>query len=155
VLRIVGDEVRGQGARARRTIDEIAARAGTCRTVVKNAIRVAAAMGLLTIQERRREGPEEPSQRRQGRQSRVAAMARTGPEVRPTDRPKRDRGRNAIPRIQKIKRAFEKCEGDRRANLCAPCKPFGEAGIPAKLTHHRLIKIGHGAGAGETHAQCR
>jgi hypothetical protein len=55
VLRIVGDEVRGQGACAR-TIDEIAARAGTCRTVVKNAVRVAAAMGLLTVQERRREG---------------------------------------------------------------------------------------------------
>jgi hypothetical protein len=153
VLRIVGDEVRGQGARARRTIDEIAARAGTCRTV--DAIRVAAAMGLLTIQERRREGPEEPSQRRQGRQSRVAAMARTGPEVRPTDRPKRDRGRNAIPRIQKIKRAFEKCEGDRRANLCAPCKPFGEADRPAKPLITEPDKLGHGAVARETHARCR
>jgi len=48
VLRIVGDEVRGQGACAR-TIDEIAARAGTCRRMVQNAIRVAAAMGLLTV----------------------------------------------------------------------------------------------------------
>jgi len=55
VLRIVGDEVRGQGACAR-TIDEIAARAGTCRRMVQNAIRQAAALGLLTVQERRREG---------------------------------------------------------------------------------------------------
>src|SRR4051794_28108014 len=55
VLRIVGDEVRGQGACAR-TVDEIAARAGTCRTVVKDAIRLAAALGLLTVQERRRQG---------------------------------------------------------------------------------------------------
>ena len=50
-----GDEVRGQGACAR-TIDEIAARAGTCRRMVQNAIRQAAALGLLTVQERRREG---------------------------------------------------------------------------------------------------
>src|SRR5215208_2801706 len=55
VLRIVGDEVRGQGACAR-TIEEIAARAGTCRRMVQNAIRQAAALGLLTVQERRREG---------------------------------------------------------------------------------------------------
>jgi hypothetical protein len=55
VLRIVGDEVSGQGACAR-TVDEIAARAGTCRTVVKDAIRTAAALGLLTVQERRRQG---------------------------------------------------------------------------------------------------
>src|SRR5918994_4918546 len=55
VLRIVGDEVRGQGACAR-TNDEIAARAGTCRRMVQNAIRQAAALGLLTVQERRREG---------------------------------------------------------------------------------------------------
>jgi hypothetical protein len=55
VLRIVGDEVRGQGACAQ-TIDEIAARAGTCRRMVQNAIRQAAALGLLTVQERRREG---------------------------------------------------------------------------------------------------
>src|SRR3712207_2877968 len=55
VLRIVGDEVRQHG-RCDRTIDEIAARAGTCRTMVKNAIRQAAKLGLLTVQERRREG---------------------------------------------------------------------------------------------------
>src|SRR5918997_4140334 len=55
VLRIVGDEVRRHG-RCDRTIDEIAARAGTCRSMVKNAIRQAARLGLLTVEERRREG---------------------------------------------------------------------------------------------------
>jgi hypothetical protein len=55
VLRIVTDEVRERG-HCDRTIAEIAARAGVCRSIVKNAIRAAAAMGLLTVQERRREG---------------------------------------------------------------------------------------------------
>jgi hypothetical protein len=51
--------LRGQGACAR-AIDEIAARAGTCRRMVQNAILQAAALGLLTVQERRREGLIEP-----------------------------------------------------------------------------------------------
>src|SRR5215203_2236042 len=44
VLRIIGDEVRQHG-RCDRTIAEIAARAGTCRAVVQNAIRTAARLG--------------------------------------------------------------------------------------------------------------
>src|SRR5215213_4821248 len=55
VLRIVGDEVR-QHDQCDRCVDEIAARAGVCRSMVKNAIREAARLGLLTVQERRREG---------------------------------------------------------------------------------------------------
>src|SRR4051794_40872516 len=55
VLRIVGDEVRQHGQCAR-CVDEIAARAGVCRSMVKNAIREAARLGLLTVQERRRQG---------------------------------------------------------------------------------------------------
>jgi hypothetical protein len=55
VLRIVGDEVRQHGHCAR-CVDEIAARAGVCRSMVKNAIRTAARLGLLTVEERRREG---------------------------------------------------------------------------------------------------
>src|SRR3954466_9913896 len=55
VLRIVGDEVRQHG-RCDRCVDEIAARAGVCRSLVKNAIRTAARLGLLTVEERRREG---------------------------------------------------------------------------------------------------
>jgi hypothetical protein len=54
-LRIVTDEVREKG-HCDRTIAEISARAGVCRTTAQNAIRAAAAMGLLTVQERRRQG---------------------------------------------------------------------------------------------------
>src|SRR3954463_15792916 len=55
VLRIVGDEVRQHGL-CDRCVDELAARAGGCRRMVQNAIREAARLGLLTIEERRREG---------------------------------------------------------------------------------------------------
>jgi hypothetical protein len=55
VLRIVGDEVRQHG-HCDRTIGEISARAGVSRTLAKNAIRAAACMGLVTVQERRRQG---------------------------------------------------------------------------------------------------
>src|SRR5215210_7927503 len=55
VLRIVGDEVRLHGC-CDRCVDELAARAGVCRRMVQNAIRDAARLGLLTIEERRREG---------------------------------------------------------------------------------------------------
>src|SRR4051812_352103 len=55
VLRIIGDEGRQHGL-CDRCVDEIAARAGVCRRMVQNAIREAARLGLLTIEERRREG---------------------------------------------------------------------------------------------------
>ena len=55
VLRIVGDEVHQHG-QCDRCVDEIAARAGVCRSLVKNAVRTAARLGLLTVEERRREG---------------------------------------------------------------------------------------------------
>src|SRR6185436_8675494 len=55
VLRIIGDEVRQHG-HCDRCVDEIAARAGVCRRMVQNALREAARLGLLTIEERRREG---------------------------------------------------------------------------------------------------
>jgi DNA-binding transcriptional ArsR family regulator len=55
VLRIVGDEVRERG-HCDRTLAEIAARAGVSRTTAQNALRAAAAMGLVTIEERRRQG---------------------------------------------------------------------------------------------------
>ena len=55
VLRIIGDEVRASGSCAV-PIAAIAARAGVGRTTVQLAIKVAAAAGLLTVQERRRQG---------------------------------------------------------------------------------------------------
>src|SRR3954463_5424871 len=55
VLRIIGDEVRQHG-QCDRCVDELAARAGVCRRMVQNAIREAARLGLLTVEERRRDG---------------------------------------------------------------------------------------------------
>src|SRR4051812_12400910 len=55
VLRIIGDEIRQHG-HCDRCVDELAARAGVCRRMVQNALREAARLGLLTVEERRREG---------------------------------------------------------------------------------------------------
>jgi transposase len=55
VLRIVADDVAANG-QCVKSIAEIAARAGVCRTTAQNAIREAARQGLLVVQERRREG---------------------------------------------------------------------------------------------------
>jgi hypothetical protein len=54
-LRIVSDAVRASG-RCAMTIGEVAARAGVGETTARNALRLAARLGLLTIQERRRQG---------------------------------------------------------------------------------------------------
>lgn len=53
VLNIVAEEIRTKGA-CRKTLDEIAARAGVCIATARTAIQEAARRGLLTIQERRR-----------------------------------------------------------------------------------------------------
>lgn len=56
VLRIIGDEWRGEGASpgaCLKTLAEIAARAGVSRTTVQNAIRQARTMGMLKVEERR------------------------------------------------------------------------------------------------------
>jgi hypothetical protein len=55
VLRIVADAIAANG-QCVKSIAEIAARAGVCRTTAQNAIRLAARQGLLVVQERRREG---------------------------------------------------------------------------------------------------
>jgi hypothetical protein len=55
VLRIVGDEVRERG-QCDRTLGRISARAGVSRTTAQSALRAAAAMGFVTIEERRRQG---------------------------------------------------------------------------------------------------
>jgi hypothetical protein len=52
---IVSDEVRHHGVCGLH-IDAIASRAGTCRTTVKNALREARRLNLVTVQERRRRG---------------------------------------------------------------------------------------------------
>jgi hypothetical protein len=55
VLRIVGDECRDRGT-CDRCLGELAARAGVGKSTVRNALRTAARLGLLTVQERRRRG---------------------------------------------------------------------------------------------------
>src|SRR4051794_6840408 len=55
VLRIVGDEVRARKVCGLH-IDAIAARAGVCRTKAKEAIRQAKRLGMIEVQERRRQG---------------------------------------------------------------------------------------------------
>src|SRR4051812_212136 len=100
VLRIVGDEVRLHGC-CDRCVDEIAARAGVCRRMVQNAIREAARLGLLTIEERRREGRRNLPNvtrivskewrswlARGGRSSRPSAAPLIGcKKIHPTDKP--------------------------------------------------------------------
>lgn len=53
VLRIIGDTVRVKGS-CDLTLGEIAARAGCGRTTAQGAVRLAAQLGLLSVQERRR-----------------------------------------------------------------------------------------------------
>ena len=71
MLRIVADAVRDNG-QCLKTIPEIAARAGVCRTTVQNAIRLAARQGLLVVQERRRPGRKSPLEHCPHRLHRVA-----------------------------------------------------------------------------------
>src|SRR3954471_21418503 len=99
VLRIIGDEVRQHG-QCDRCVDELAARAGVCRRMVQNALREAARLGLLTIEERRREGRRNLPNvvrivskewtmwlARGGRPSRPQAEPLTGcKKLRPTDK---------------------------------------------------------------------
>lgn len=92
-LRIVADECRAHG-RCERTLGEIAARAGTGVTTARNAIRAAAAMGLVLIVERRRHrAPNLPNVARIVSPEWLAWIARAGrgegggsKKPRPTDR---------------------------------------------------------------------
>src|SRR5215210_147340 len=87
VLRIVGDEVRQHGQCAR-CVDEIAARAGVCRRMVQTALREAARLGLLTVEERRREGRRNlPNVVRIVSKEWTTWLARGGRSVRPPTEP--------------------------------------------------------------------
>ncbi len=55
VLKIVADEIAARGV-CSRTLGEIAARAGTCRSVAQRALRAAAKAGIVIVKERRRRG---------------------------------------------------------------------------------------------------
>src|SRR3954467_15548351 len=113
VLRIVWDKGRQHGHCAR-CVDEIAARAGVCRRMVQNALREAARLGLVTVEERRREGRRNLPNvvrvvskewtswlARGGRSSRPKAKAPIGcKNLRPTDsKDKKDPSRMSEPVI--------------------------------------------------------
>jgi|ERR1700704_3581228 hypothetical protein len=57
---LVGDEVRTHGACSLH-VDAMAARAGVGRSTAQNALREARALGLMTVQERRRRGQPSPT----------------------------------------------------------------------------------------------
>lgn len=99
VLKVVGDAVAENGV-CGLCIDAIAARAGVCRRLAQGAIRLAEADGLITIQERRRQGRKNETNLvrilsrewqawlKRGRRSQAPApvSAHTGCKVmRPTD----------------------------------------------------------------------
>src|SRR3712207_5895292 len=87
VLRILGDEVRQHGQCAR-CVDEIAARAGVCRRMVQAALREAARLGLVTIEERRREGRRNlPNVVRIASKEWTSWLARGGRSTRPAAEP--------------------------------------------------------------------
>src|SRR3954465_7009517 len=87
VLGIVGDEVRQHGC-CDRCVDELAARAGVCRSMVKNAIRTAARLGLLTVEEGGREGRRNlPNVIRIVSKEWTSWLARGGRSSRPTAEP--------------------------------------------------------------------
>ncbi len=92
VLRIVGDEVR-RHRRCDRSIDEIAARAGVCRRLAQNAIREAARLGLVTVEERRREGRRNETNLIRVVSAAWSAWLRIGcKELHPTDKGLENKG---------------------------------------------------------------
>jgi hypothetical protein len=55
VLAVIGDEVAAHG-RCERSLDELAARAGVCRSTARNAIRAAARAGIVAVEVRPQPG---------------------------------------------------------------------------------------------------
>jgi hypothetical protein len=122
-LRIVSDEIR-QGGQCDRSLAEIAARAGIRRTTAQNAMRVAAAFGLITIQERRRQGQKNlPNVVRIVSKEWLQWLKRGGPRSRgigfkkadPTDKEVRKRDRSGLPPMaSEPKRTHESHSGHRK-----------------------------------------
>jgi len=121
VLRVVVDEVVENGL-CSRSLAEIAARAGVCRTTAQNALRTAARAGLITIQERRRSGQKNlPNLIRI-----VSREWLTWIEMGRGRRGEPNRVQKNLPHGQQVrKQSFEKRRGDHRAALRST-EPTGE-----------------------------
>src|SRR3954452_10208992 len=87
VRRIIAEAV-CQHRQCDRCVDEIAARAGVCRRMVQHALKEAARLGLLTTEERRREGRRNlPNVVRIVSREWASWRARGGRSSRPTAEP--------------------------------------------------------------------
>src|SRR3954447_11663678 len=124
VLRSIGDEVRQHGL-CDRCVDEIAARAGVCRRMVQNAIREAARLGLLTIEERRRDGRRNlPNVIRIVAKAWTVWLTRGGRSGRPPAEPKAD-PRLGCKKLRPTDRSYK----SQRSGLSEP--PFAAKGPQA------------------------
>ncbi len=121
VLRVVVDEVVESGL-CSRSLAEIAARAGVCRTTAQNAVRSAAKLGLLSIEERRRPGQKNLP-------NLVRVLSRewlTWIRMGGSRRAEPNRVQKKCPLGQQVrKQSFEKGRGDDRATLRST-EPIGE-----------------------------
>ncbi len=140
-LRIVADEVREKG-HCDRTLGEIAARAGIGRTTAQNAMRLAATMGLLTVQERRREGQKNLPNvvrivsrewqlwiKRGGQRNAPQASRGIGfKKTDPTDKGFKRRGENGIPPQASEPRLQPQGAWENRRRLSAEPGEFGGKG---------------------------
>ena len=123
-LRVVSDEIRLKGL-CDRTLAEISARAGISRTTAQNAMRVAAALGLITVQERRREGQKNlPNVVRIVSKEWLQWLKRAGQGAKPSTG--RDPGRSSQESI-----GFKKYDPtDKRSKL------EGKYGLPPSASQH-------------------
>jgi len=99
VLRVVADEVAEKGV-CSRTLAELSARAGCCRSTAQNALRAAAKGGLITIEERRRRGQKNLSNLIRITSAEWSAWLARGErrmigfkKIAPTDNSSRNKGR--------------------------------------------------------------
>jgi hypothetical protein len=82
VLRIVADEVRERG-QCDYSLDEIAARAGVCRTLTKRTLRFGARHSLLRVTERPRPGKRHDTNLVEIVSAEWSAWLRRGPKCHP------------------------------------------------------------------------
>jgi hypothetical protein len=136
VLRIVADEVRDRGA-CECSIDEVAARAGVCRTLVKRTLRMASRHGLLRVTERPRPGKRHDTNLVEITSAEWTAWLRRGP--------KRIGVTFAAPTANRgFKRVGPSCESHRpeseRGRNGSEREPAGSPRAPDRDSHEALAR---------------